>query len=55
MHSSTKYLGGHSDLLGGVLLTKDALVAAKVLRSTTTHLETVDRRKKCTRFSYGKF
>jgi cystathionine gamma-synthase len=23
MHSSTKYLGGHSDLLGGVLMTRD--------------------------------
>ncbi|HEX7030142.1 MAG TPA: PLP-dependent aspartate aminotransferase family protein [Gammaproteobacteria bacterium] len=28
MHSSTKYLGGHSDLLGGVLATRDAELAA---------------------------
>ena len=27
LHSSTKYLGGHSDVLGGVLLTEDAEIA----------------------------
>jgi cystathionine beta-lyase/cystathionine gamma-synthase len=27
LHSSTKYLGGHSDVLGGVLLTDDAEIA----------------------------
>jgi len=35
MHSSTKYLGGHSDLLGGVLLCKDE-ERAKKLRSERT-------------------
>ncbi|KAJ3216822.1 hypothetical protein HDU67_008908 [Dinochytrium kinnereticum] len=30
MHSSTKFLGGHSDLLGGVLVVKDHEVAAAV-------------------------
>ncbi|KAI8908920.1 Cys/Met metabolism PLP-dependent enzyme-domain-containing protein [Gorgonomyces haynaldii] len=32
MHSSTKFLGGHSDLLGGVLLTKDQKVHASLLQ-----------------------
>lgn len=32
MHSSTKFLGGHSDLLGGVLVTRHAEIAA-ALRS----------------------
>lgn len=32
MHSSTKYIGGHSDLLGGVLATRNADIAA-TLRS----------------------
>ncbi|KAI8052176.1 Cys/Met metabolism PLP-dependent enzyme-domain-containing protein [Syncephalis plumigaleata] len=27
MHSATKYFGGHSDLLGGVLITKDTKIA----------------------------
>lgn len=31
MHSSTKYLGGHSDLLGGVLMTKEKDVRDKLL------------------------
>ncbi|KAJ3358682.1 hypothetical protein HDU91_005147 [Kappamyces sp. JEL0680] len=31
MHSSTKFLGGHSDLLGGVLMTKDARVYQELL------------------------
>ncbi|KAJ3088974.1 hypothetical protein HK102_007495 [Quaeritorhiza haematococci] len=30
MHSSTKFLGGHSDLLGGVLITKDKEIAKKL-------------------------
>lgn len=30
MHSSTKYLGGHSDLLGGVLATRDARTAERL-------------------------
>ncbi|KAJ3185310.1 hypothetical protein HDU85_001360 [Gaertneriomyces sp. JEL0708] len=30
MHSSTKFLGGHSDLLGGVLAVKDPLIAEKL-------------------------
>ncbi|HEX7046255.1 MAG TPA: aminotransferase class V-fold PLP-dependent enzyme [Gammaproteobacteria bacterium] len=30
MHSSTKYLGGHSDLLGGVLATRNAEIAARL-------------------------
>jgi cystathionine gamma-synthase len=30
MHSSTKFLGGHSDLLGGVLMTRDKEVHGKV-------------------------
>jgi len=40
MHSSTKYLGGHSDLLGGVLLCKDE-ERAKVLRKERTLLGSV--------------
>jgi cystathionine beta-lyase/cystathionine gamma-synthase len=38
MHSTTKYFGGHSDLLGGVLLTNDKEVAKSVsntAKSTT--------------------
>lgn len=30
MHSSTKYLGGHSDVLGGALLTSDPAVATRL-------------------------
>jgi cystathionine beta-lyase/cystathionine gamma-synthase len=30
MHSSTKYLGGHSDMLGGVLISRDVATAEKV-------------------------
>lgn len=30
MHSSTKYLGGHSDLLGGVLATRDTAIAERL-------------------------
>lgn len=30
VHSATKYLGGHSDLLGGVLVTQDPVVAAQL-------------------------
>jgi cystathionine gamma-lyase len=30
MHSSTKYLGGHSDVLGGCLVTSDDAVAARL-------------------------
>jgi len=30
MHSTTKYLGGHSDAIGGMLVTNDADVAARV-------------------------
>ncbi|KAJ8096685.1 Cys/Met metabolism PLP-dependent enzyme-domain-containing protein [Lipomyces tetrasporus] len=32
MHSATKYLGGHSDLLAGVLVTKDPTVRDALLR-----------------------
>ena len=34
MHSCTKYLGGHSDLLGGVLLTNDEGMADQVHHSS---------------------
>ena len=34
MHSTTKYLGGHSDLLGGALVLRDAGVLADALRVT---------------------
>lgn len=40
MHSATKYLGGHSDLLGGVLVTQDAAVAA-LLRGERSNLGSV--------------
>jgi hypothetical protein len=30
MHSATKYLGGHSDLLGGALVTRDAELGARL-------------------------
>jgi len=30
MHSATKYLGGHSDLLAGVVVVKDKETRAKV-------------------------
>jgi cystathionine beta-lyase/cystathionine gamma-synthase len=30
VHSSTKYIGGHSDLIGGVVMTNDAELAEKV-------------------------
>ena len=30
MHSATKYLNGHSDVIGGVLVTKDADLAAQI-------------------------
>ncbi|KAJ3413103.1 hypothetical protein HDV05_008499 [Chytridiales sp. JEL 0842] len=40
MHSSTKFLGGHSDLLGGVLVVKDEN-AAKALRTDRTYLGSV--------------
>lgn len=30
IHSATKYLGGHSDLIAGVLVAKDAMVGAKL-------------------------
>jgi cystathionine beta-lyase/cystathionine gamma-synthase len=32
-HSSTKYLGGHSDIIGGVAMTNDAEIAKKLLFS----------------------
>ncbi|KAK9477416.1 pyridoxal phosphate-dependent transferase [Lipomyces japonicus] len=32
LHSATKYLGGHSDLLAGVLVTKDAKVRTELIR-----------------------
>ncbi|KAJ3329540.1 hypothetical protein HDU76_007695 [Blyttiomyces sp. JEL0837] len=35
MHSSTKFLGGHSDMLGGVLMVKDKTVADALLRDRT--------------------
>ncbi|KAI8608106.1 Cys/Met metabolism PLP-dependent enzyme-domain-containing protein, partial [Chytriomyces sp. MP71] len=40
MHASTKFLGGHSDLLGGVLVVKDEEIA-KGLRSDRTFLGSV--------------
>jgi cystathionine gamma-synthase len=36
MHSSTKYLGGHSDLLGGVLVPRKALAQTELLREIQT-------------------
>ena len=30
MHSSTKFLGGHSDVLGGALLTSDGALAERM-------------------------
>ncbi len=30
MHSTTKYLGGHSDVLGGAVIVKDAALAEKI-------------------------
>lgn len=30
MHSATKYLGGHSDVIGGVLVTQDAALAERI-------------------------
>ncbi len=30
MHSTTKYLGGHSDVVGGIALTNDAALAAEI-------------------------
>ena len=30
MHSSTKYIGGHSDLIGGALLTNDKNLAKQI-------------------------
>jgi cystathionine gamma-synthase len=35
MHSSTKFLGGHSDLLGGVLMTKENQHYSKLLQDRT--------------------
>ncbi|KAJ3103472.1 hypothetical protein HDU97_010055 [Phlyctochytrium planicorne] len=35
MHSSTKFLGGHSDLLGGVLVVRDGETAAKLQHDRT--------------------
>lgn len=32
MHSATKYLGGHSDLVMGVLVTKDEMIAKEIYR-----------------------
>ncbi|KNC99947.1 uncharacterized protein SPPG_05320 [Spizellomyces punctatus DAOM BR117] len=40
MHSSTKFLGGHSDMLGGVLIVKDEQTAEK-LRDDRTYLGSV--------------
>ena len=37
MHSATKFIGGHSDLLMGVLSTKDAGVAERVRLTRTLH------------------
>ncbi|NNF06141.1 MAG: aminotransferase class I/II-fold pyridoxal phosphate-dependent enzyme, partial [Candidatus Eisenbacteria bacterium] len=36
MHSATKFLGGHSDLLSGVVVAKDAEVAEKVRETRST-------------------
>ena len=36
MHSATKYLAGHSDLLGGVLVARDADLATAMRRRRTT-------------------
>jgi cystathionine gamma-synthase len=35
MHSSTKFLGGHSDLLGGVLLTRDLEIQKTLIKDRT--------------------
>ncbi len=35
MHSTTKFIGGHSDLLGGALITKSSTVAAKLIETRT--------------------
>lgn len=40
VHSATKYLGGHSDLLGGVLVTQDAAAAA-LLREERCYIGSV--------------
>lgn len=40
VHSATKYLGGHSDLLGGVLVVQDQAVAA-LLRNERSYLGSV--------------
>ncbi len=37
MHSATKYLGGHSDLLMGVLVTRDAALDAALRARRDTH------------------
>jgi len=37
MHSTTKYLGGHSDAIGGMLVTNDADVAARVKFFSVRH------------------
>lgn len=35
MHSSTKFLGGHSDLLGGVLMTRDVQIQKALINDRT--------------------
>lgn len=34
MHTLSKYLGGHSDIIGGVLVSKDAALMEKILKET---------------------
>lgn len=36
MHSATKYLGGHSDLVGGILATNSNQIAARRCASIRT-------------------
>src|SRR5437588_815606 len=44
MHSTTKYLGGHSDLIGGFLATNDPTVAERLIEhpARMTHASTAD-------------
>lgn len=37
MHSATKYIGGHSDLLGGLLVTRDDALHAAFVRNRRLH------------------
>jgi cystathionine gamma-synthase len=37
MHSTTKYLSGHCDVMGGVIVTRDSSAVAERLRAVQTH------------------